>query len=75
MRTSSVFQLRVAAETRDVIGQTKGILMERYKITDAQAFLLLVKASSRINTKLFLVATHLTTTGVLQNTDGSIVDS
>jgi len=64
-------QLRVAAVSRDVIGQAKGILMERYKITDAQAFLLLVEASSRSNIKLFRVAEHLATTGVLPNSDDS----
>ncbi|HXD28607.1 MAG TPA: ANTAR domain-containing protein [Arthrobacter sp.] len=58
-------QLRDAAESRDLIGQAKGILMERYKVTAAQAFLLLAHASSVSNTKLFRVAEHLASTGNL----------
>ena len=38
-------QLERAVDSRDVIGQAKGILMERYKITADQAFRLLVSAS------------------------------
>lgn len=69
--TQHADQLRHAAASRDVIGQAKGILMERYKITDAEAFLVLVQASSRSNTKLFRVAEQLATTGILQSTDGA----
>ncbi|GEO95692.1 ANTAR domain-containing protein [Kocuria turfanensis] len=57
--------LKEALATRDLIGQAKGILMEHYKITDQQAFLLLTRASSRTTTKLRAVAEHLTTTGNL----------
>ncbi len=57
--------LKEALATRDLIGQAKGILMERYKITDQRAFLLLARASSLTNTKLRGVAEHLTTTGNL----------
>src|SRR5690625_7741852 len=45
-------QLNEAIMTRDVIGQAKGILMERHKITSQQAFLLLTTASNRTNTRL-----------------------
>ena len=54
-----------ALTTRDVIGQAKGILMERYKITAEQAFLLLSHASSVTNTKLGLLAEHVADTGEL----------
>ena len=54
-----------ALTTRDVIGQAKGILMERHKITAEQAFLLLSHASSVTNTKLGLVAEHVADTGEL----------
>ena len=54
--------LRVALGTRDVIGQAKGILMERYKITAEQAFDLLISASSCTNLKLREVAEQLSTT-------------
>ena len=54
-----------AMATRDLIGQAKGILMERYKITGDQAFSLLIRASQNANIKLRDVADHLTTTGEL----------
>ena len=37
--------LRIALGTRDLIGRATGILMERYKVTDIEAFHLLVVAS------------------------------
>ena len=49
-------QLREALETRDVIGQAKGILMERQSVTSGRAFEQLRKTSQRTNTKLFDVA-------------------
>lgn len=56
-------QLREALANRDTIGQAKGILMERYKITGQQAFLLLSRASSNTNTKLHAVAENLVSSG------------
>ncbi|MGH3896954.1 MAG: ANTAR domain-containing protein [Pseudonocardiaceae bacterium] len=58
-------QLIQAIATRDLIGQAKGVLMERYKITAEQAFTLLIRASQLTNTKLRDVAENLTTTGEL----------
>ena len=58
-----VSQLTKALDTRDLIGQAKGILMERYKITAQQAFLLLSRASSELNIKLHDVAEQLTISG------------
>jgi hypothetical protein len=58
-------QLRIAVESRDLIGQAKGILMERYKIGPAQAFDLLVVASQRTHRKLHDVAEQLADTGEL----------
>jgi GAF domain-containing protein len=52
-------------ESRDVIGQAKGILMERRKITSTAAFDLLITASSHSNRKLRDVAAELIETGVL----------
>ncbi|MHA3701800.1 GAF and ANTAR domain-containing protein [Jatrophihabitans sp. YIM 134969] len=57
--------LRVALESRDVIGRAKGILMERHKISDMDAFQLLIVASQNTNTKLRNVADHLAATGQL----------
>jgi GAF domain-containing protein len=58
-----VSQLTQALDTRDLIGQAKGILMERYKVTAQQAFLLLSRASSELNIKLRDVAEQLTVSG------------
>ncbi|WP_083266323.1 GAF and ANTAR domain-containing protein [Arthrobacter sp. U41] len=58
-----VSQLTQALDTRDLIGQAKGILMERFKITAQQAFLLLSRASSELNIKLHVVAEQLTVSG------------
>jgi GAF domain-containing protein len=55
-----VAQLRQAASTRDVIGQAKGILMERYDLaSDSEAFDLMVRASQASHVKLNLVARQL----------------
>ena len=57
--------LRVALDSRDVIGQAKGILMERYKISADEAFDLLIATSQRKNVRLRDVASHLATAGEL----------
>jgi GAF domain-containing protein len=56
-------QLRVAISSRDIIGQAKGILMERFKLTADQAFAVLTQASSERNIKLREVAEALAGTG------------
>jgi GAF domain-containing protein len=58
-------QLRRAFDNRDVIGQAKGILMERHKVTPDQAFQLLARVSQRRNRRLVVVASHLIETGEL----------
>jgi transcriptional regulator with GAF, ATPase, and Fis domain len=58
-------RLHRAMEVRDVIGQAKGILMERHKVTDGQAFTLLVRASQNTNRKLLEIARYLVETGEL----------
>ncbi|MFI5845006.1 GAF and ANTAR domain-containing protein [Catenuloplanes sp. NPDC051500] len=57
--------LLVALDSREIIGQAKGILMNRYKITAEQAFDLLIAASQTTNRKLRDVAVALTETGEL----------
>jgi transcriptional regulator with GAF, ATPase, and Fis domain len=59
-------QLKFALAGRDLIGQAKGILMERYKITADQAFRVLVRASQQRNQKLREVADELVTSGQLE---------
>jgi hypothetical protein len=51
--------------TRDVIGQAKGILMERQHLAAGEAFDLLRRASQHLNRKLADVAQHLAETGEL----------
>jgi GAF domain-containing protein len=58
-------QLRQAMSNRDVIGQAKGILMERHRITADEAFVLLSKRSQQVNRKLVDVARRLAETGTL----------
>jgi transcriptional regulator with GAF, ATPase, and Fis domain len=57
--------LQTALDSREMIGQAKGILMERYKITAVEAFGLLVASSQAVNRKLRDVAGHLVATGEL----------
>jgi GAF domain-containing protein len=57
--------LLTALDSREIIGQAKGILMERYKITGVQAFGLLVASSQAVNRKLRDIAEHLVATGEL----------
>ncbi|MDI5975440.1 GAF and ANTAR domain-containing protein [Amycolatopsis magusensis] len=53
-------QLRQAIDSRDVIGQAKGILMQRRGLTADEAFALLRRTSQRLNVKLTEVAEALT---------------
>jgi transcriptional regulator with GAF, ATPase, and Fis domain len=55
-------QLRVGIDTRDLIGQAKGILMERYAIDAGQAFTLLTRISQRRHRKIRDLAEELTQT-------------
>jgi len=55
--------LRAALVTRELIGQAQGILMERERITAAQAFDILRRASQHLNVKLREVAQDLVENG------------
>lgn len=63
--TQSQGQLHEAVASRDIIGQAKGILMERYSLTEHEAFRLLIESSSRTNRKLRDVADELVVSGEL----------
>lgn len=52
-------QLEKALESRDVIGQAKGILMERERVTGEEAFEMLRSSSQHLNLKLRDVAAML----------------
>jgi GAF domain-containing protein len=58
--------LQMALESRAVIDQAKGILIERHKLTADQAFQLLARSSMTTNRKLRDVADHLVRTGELR---------
>jgi GAF domain-containing protein len=63
-RTSEdLAQLRMVMMSRACIEQAKGILMERHKITEDEAFTMLTHASQRTNTKLRDIAAELVRTG------------
>ena len=55
--------LEEALKSRDVIGQAKGIIMERERVTADQAFEMLRKVSQARNTKLRELAEQVVLTG------------
>lgn len=57
--------LQAALVSREIIGQAQGILMERERITAAQAFDLLRRSSQHLNVKLRDVAQELVDTGAV----------
>jgi hypothetical protein len=59
-------RMRVALSSRDVIGQAKGILMERQQLSADDAFDILRRASQRTNTRLQRVAE-----GIVERRPGS----
>ncbi|HEX2578337.1 MAG TPA: GAF and ANTAR domain-containing protein [Aquihabitans sp.] len=57
--------LEAKADTRDLIGRAKGILMAREHVTDERAFDLLRQASQRLNVKVVDIADEVTHTGTI----------
>jgi ANTAR domain-containing protein/GAF domain-containing protein len=69
-------QLQRAVDSRDLIGQAKGILMERFSLTDEGAFEMLVKSSQDTNMKLTEVARWLTSeVGIRQSRRSGVRDA
>lgn len=56
---SAADQFRIAVSSRDLIGQAKGILMHRDRLTGLQAFAALTRTSQAMNIKLVNVARWL----------------
>ncbi|QHE73767.1 hypothetical protein GFS60_07431 (plasmid) [Rhodococcus sp. WAY2] len=56
-------QLRSALANRDIIGQAKGMLMERFRVPADQAFEMLIKLSQDSNTPLSQIATRIVEAG------------
>ncbi|HEV2797668.1 MAG TPA: GAF and ANTAR domain-containing protein [Nocardioides sp.] len=61
-RSREALQMHEALESRKVIGQALGLLMERYEMNEERAFQFLTRASSTSNTKLRDVAAELVAT-------------
>ncbi len=57
--------MQAALASRDVIGQVKGVLMERHRTTADRAFRQLSESFQNSNVKLAAVAQHLVETGEL----------
>lgn len=55
-------QFESALASRDVLGQAKGILMERFKVDAVEAFGMLVKLSQESNTPVRLIAQRIVDT-------------
>lgn len=64
--------LRIALQTRALIGQAQGILIERERITADQAFDILRRASQHLNRKLREVAQDLVDTGERPDTGPAV---
>ncbi|WP_433786793.1 GAF and ANTAR domain-containing protein [Actinomycetospora sp. CA-101289] len=62
----TAIHLQRAVDSRDLIGQAKGLLRERFKVDDEGAFRMLVKSSQDTNMELTAVAQWL-----LDNADAS----
>lgn len=58
-RTREVSELNTALESRKIIGQAIGIVMERYGLNEDRAFAFLVRASSHGNVKIRDLARRL----------------
>lgn len=52
-------QFRSALASRDIIGQAKGVIMERFKLDAVEAFDILARLSQQSNTRLFDIARAL----------------
>ena len=52
-------QLRSALASRDIIGQAKGVIMERFNLDSVEAFGLLTRLSQQSNTRLVDIAAAL----------------
>ena len=59
--------LQAALDSRAVIDQAKGILMERHKLTADRAFQALARVSMETNTKVRDVAKRMVETGEFEN--------
>jgi len=62
--------LNVALDSRKLIGQAQGILMERYELDESRAFEVLRRYSQDHNVKLRQVAEHLIATRQLPSSGG-----
>lgn len=61
-RSRQEFQLNEALESRKVIGQALGLIMQKYEMNEDRAFQFLIRASSTSNTRVRDVAAELVRT-------------
>jgi GAF domain-containing protein len=64
-------QLHQALQTRTVIGQATGILIERFGLAPDGAFAVMRRVSQNHNIKLHVLAEHLVETGILLDPNGA----
>ncbi len=65
----TVQQLGGAINSRQVIGQATGIVMERYQLSESRAFSFLVRVSRSSNVRLFTVASEIVNGLSARNTE------
>jgi len=66
--------LQRAVESRTVIGQAQGMLMQRYGLTSAKAFAVLRRISQNNNVKIGALAEELVAAGNIQMVDSALND-
>ena len=64
-------QLKAGMDTRALIGQAQGILMERFDLDDSLAFAVLIRLSSHTNRKLRHIAWEIVNTRQLPDESSS----
>ena len=67
--SEEIFNLKIAADSRNLLGQAQGILMERFKIDSDRAFDVLRRYSQTINVKLAVIAQQVVDQQALPTAD------
>jgi ANTAR domain/GAF domain len=68
-------QFRAALATRDIIGQAKGLLMERFGVDSARAFAMLTQMSQETNTPVRQLSVRLVDRARARNDDARIMSA
>ncbi len=70
--SEEVFHLKIAVDSRNLLGQAQGILMERFAIDSDRAFDVLRRYSQTYNVKLSVIAQRVVDERELPETDGGL---